>query len=115
MTYKTILVHFDNTPQSGARLELALAIAHSCSAHLIGLYLPEPAQIPGFVGVEIPQTLLDQMNSEKQRRRSEAANRFDRAVVASGLNSYEWRAPAGFPTDTALNEARFADLVIIGQ
>ncbi len=115
MTFKTILVHFDTTPQAGARLELALSIAQSCGSHLIGLYLSELAQLPGFVGVEIPQSLLDQMNREKQRRRSEAANSFDRAVGASGLTSYEWRAPAGFPTATALNEARYADLVIIGQ
>lgn len=115
MTYKTILVHFDATPQAGARLKLALSIAQSCGAHLIGLYLPELAQLPGFVGIEIPQSLLDQMNSDKQRRRNGAANSFDQAVNSSGLTSHEWRAPAGFPIDTALNEARYADLVIIGQ
>jgi nucleotide-binding universal stress UspA family protein len=115
MTYKTILVHIDTTPQAGARLELALSIAQSCGAHLIGLYLPELAQLPGFVGVEIPPSLLDQLNREKLRHRNEAANTLDRAVRGSGLTSYEWRGPAGSPIDTALNEARYADLVIIGQ
>lgn len=115
MTYKSILVHFDTTPQAGARLELALSIAQSCGAHLIGLYLPELAQLPGFVGVEIPPSLLDQLHREKLRRRNEATNSFDRAVSGSGLTSYEWRAPTGFPTDTAINEARYGDLVIIGQ
>ena len=115
MTYKTILVHVDTMPQAGARLELALAIAQSCGAHLIGLYLPELSQLPGFVGMKIPPSLLDEMQREKQRRRKEAASGFDRAVSASGLPSYEWRAPAGFPTDTVINEARYSDLVIIGQ
>jgi nucleotide-binding universal stress UspA family protein len=115
MTYKTILVHIDTTPQAGARLELALSIAQSCGAHLIGLYLPELAQLPGFVGVEIPPSLLDQMNREKLQHRNEATNSFDRAVRRSGLTSCEWRGPAGSPIDTALNEARYADLVIIGQ
>lgn len=115
MTYKTILVHFDTTPQAGARLELALSIAQSCGAHLIGLYLPELAQLPGLVGVKIPPSLLDQMNREKLRRRNEATDSFDRAVSGSGLTSYEWRAPAGFSTDTAINEARYSDLAIIGQ
>jgi len=115
MTYKTILVHIDTTPHAGARLELALSIAQSCGAHLIGLYLPELAQLPGFVGVEIPPSLLDQLNREKLRHRNEAANTLDRAVRGSGLTSYEWRGPAGSPIDTALNEARYADLVIIGQ
>jgi nucleotide-binding universal stress UspA family protein len=115
MTYKTILVHFDTTPQAGARLELALAIAQSCGAHLIGLHLPELSQLPGFAGVKIPPSLLDEVNSEKQRRRNAASDAFERALSASGHTAYEWRAPAGFPTDTVINEARYADLAIIGQ
>jgi len=115
LTYKTILVHFDTTPQAGARLELALSIAQSFGAHLIGLYLPERAQLPGLFGVTIPPSLLDQMSREKLRRRNEAADSFDRAVSGFGLTSYEWRAPAGFSTDTAINESRYCDLAIIGQ
>ncbi len=40
MTYRTLLVHVDNSQQSRARVELAVDFACRLPAHLTGIYLP---------------------------------------------------------------------------
>lgn len=40
MTYRTLLVHVDNSRQCRARLEFAVDFARRLPAHLTGIYLP---------------------------------------------------------------------------
>ena len=37
MNYRTILVHLDESPRCGARIELAAGLAREHGAHLLGL------------------------------------------------------------------------------
>jgi nucleotide-binding universal stress UspA family protein len=58
MAIKDLLVHLDETPASGARLQAALALAAPCRAHVTALYLVAEPFLPGMGGRHLPADLL---------------------------------------------------------
>ncbi|KVU74721.1 universal stress protein [Burkholderia ubonensis] len=113
MSYKTLLVHLDDSERCQARVELALDLAGRWNAHLIGLYvvcqdLLEPLFRPGEpLELAAYERLCDARREHAEARLLAAAERAGRSV--------EWRAPAGPATETAILHARHADLLVLGQ
>ena len=96
MTYKDLLVVVDDSPNAVERVRLAADLAERFDAHLAGLhvslvYKPQPP-----------------------RETAEARALFEDIVGPRKLSA-EWRATTGFPIDVAVVQARYADLVILGQ
>lgn len=113
MTYKTILVHIDDSPRSGERVEFAAVLARKYDAHLVGLYIArEDVLSPPTAGSEN----LDLGASETRHARllQRARDDFASAIEHAGCKA-EWRAPAGPASETAIAHARHADLVVLGQ
>ncbi|KVN63186.1 MULTISPECIES: universal stress protein [Burkholderia] len=113
MSYKTLLVHLDDSERCAIRVDLALELAARWNAHLIGLYvvcqdLLEPLRRPDEpLKLAVYERLCDQ-------RRKEAEEKFLIAAERAG-RSVEWQAPAGDATAAAILHARHADLLILGQ
>ncbi|UEP50200.1 universal stress protein [Burkholderia ambifaria] len=113
MSYKTLLVHLDDSERCKARVDLALELAGRWNAHLIGLYavcqdLFEPLRRPDEpLKLAVYERLCEQ-------RRKDAEERFLMAAERAGRN-VEWQAPAGDVTGTAILHARHADLLVLGQ
>ncbi|QQK00481.1 universal stress protein [Burkholderia ambifaria] len=113
MSYKTLLVHLDDSDRCKARVNLALELAGRWNAHLIGLYavcqdLFEPLRRPDEpLKLAVYERLCEQ-------RRKDAEERFLMAAERAG-RSVEWQAPAGDVTGTAILHARHADLLVLGQ
>ncbi|WP_175694906.1 universal stress protein [Burkholderia ambifaria] len=113
MSYKTLLVHLDDSDRCRARVNLALELAGRWNAHLIGLYavcqdLFEPLRRPDEpLKLAVYERLCEQ-------RRKDAEERFLMAAERAG-RSVEWQAPAGDVTGTAILHARHADLLVLGQ
>ncbi|CAI8796645.1 MULTISPECIES: universal stress protein [Burkholderia] len=113
MSYKTLLVHLDDSDRCHARVNLALELAGRWNAHLIGLYavcqdLFEPLRRPDEpLKLAVYERLCEQ-------RRKDAEERFLMAAERAG-RSVEWQAPAGDVTGTAILHARHADLLVLGQ
>ncbi|MBR8222010.1 universal stress protein [Burkholderia ambifaria] len=113
MSYKTLLVHLDDSDRCRARVNLALELAGRWNAHLIGLYavcqdLFEPLRRPDEpLKLAVYERLCEQ-------RRKDAEERFLMAAERAG-RSVEWQAPAGEATDAAILHARHADLLVLGQ
>ncbi|WP_179401321.1 universal stress protein [Burkholderia guangdongensis] len=113
MSYKTLLVHLDDSRRCSARVELALDLAGRWNAHLIGLYVVcqdmlEPLRRPDEpLKLAVYERLCDERRRQAEAAFLEAAERAGRRV--------EWRAPAGPSTDTAMLHARHADLIVLGQ
>jgi len=114
MTYKTILVHFDNSRRAHLRLECALKLAVTHQAHLTGMYAAHtPPQDTLFVSEET----ADWYARNKQRRiesRGALERLFHAESKRAGVNA-EWR-PTNRDANVAVPQAaRCADLVIAGQ
>ncbi|KVD02482.1 universal stress protein UspA [Burkholderia ubonensis] len=113
MSYKTLLVHLDDSERCAARVKLALDLAERWNAHLIGLYIVcqdlfEPLLRPSEpLKLAVYERLCDERRKQAEERFLDAAERAGRSV--------EWRAPAGPATETAILHARHADLLVLGQ
>ncbi|RQR55584.1 universal stress protein [Burkholderia sp. Bp9125] len=113
MSYKTLLVHLDDSPRCATRVELALDLAKRCNAHLIGLYVVCQDLFEPLRRRDEPLELaVYERLCEARRKQAEIA--FLDAAERAG-RSVEWRAPAGPATETATLHARHADLLVLGQ
>ncbi len=117
MSYKTILVYVDQSPHAHARVELASQLACSNEAHLVGaaltgitmaLYRSSSVALGG--SQPIPQTELDEIT----RGAAQALDRFEMQASAVGV-SYERRYSDDDPEMGLVQQARYADLVVLSQ
>lgn len=114
MPYKDILVHVDGSANCATRIDLAISLAKTQNAHLIGLYVATNPEVPEFV-----QSLMGQQVQEVQARYQQeglaaAAKLWGERTDDSGL-SVEWRFAEGDPVEQLSLHGRYADLVVVGQ
>jgi nucleotide-binding universal stress UspA family protein len=115
ITYKTLLVHVDDSEHCVQRVEAAAQIAREHGGRLVGAYLVSmPAMTPS-VSALLPETVVAQRLAESGDLQQRAEERFRGAATGTGLTAIEWRAPAGDPTQAIVAHARGADLAVIGQ
>lgn len=114
--YKTILVHVDGTARSAQRVAIAARLAGLHEAHLVGTaltglapyMLPVGGLEPGVPPIAFP---IEELRAEADR----ALDDFDAQARSAGLTSFERRRiddEAGLGVSL---QARYCDLVIIGQ
>ena len=72
MEYKTILVHMDAGPRRAERLELALALADRCDAHLVGLFALSAPWLPSYVRADT--SVMLEAAQDLLRRATDQAN-----------------------------------------
>lgn len=115
MTYKTLLLHLDDSPRREERLALAFEMAERFDAHLVGLYVPATPLVPSYAMAEAGPAAVE---IDARRRAAElesceavfrAASSRHRAVKC------EWRKAGGDPVTALCTSARYADVVIAGQ
>ncbi|WP_420474962.1 universal stress protein [Noviherbaspirillum sp. ST9] len=119
MSYKTVLVHVDKDKHSTERIKLAAQIAMNDEAHLIGA---APSGVSRFIyqsrfiyeggGMA---SHLDSHLEELRKAAKDSLTQFESTVKSLGLQSYEARqvddeAGAGISL-----QARYSDLVVVGQ
>ncbi|CAN7782723.1 universal stress protein [Caballeronia sp. LjRoot34] len=113
MSYKTILVHIDDSQRSNARVEFAVDFALKHDAHLIGLYVVcQDLLRPLFRRDESLNLAVNEAQSAARQQR--ARDHFTATAQRAGVNG-EWRAPPGPAIENATLHARHADLLILGQ
>ena len=113
MSYKTLLVHIDDSRRSDTRLALSLELAQRWDAHLIGLYVVCQDIFRPVLRHDRTLSLL-QLETQEAERRDKARDTFLAAAERAG-RSAEWRAPPGPALDVAMLHARHADLLVLGQ
>src|SRR5512140_1900787 len=110
MSFKTILVHVDDSPQRGACMETAFHITRSFQARLVGLYLAKDVDFSSSVATMLPPEVVSARVREAQDAENAARNAFKAAAANMRLERVEWRAPEGDLLEAALAHARCADL-----
>jgi nucleotide-binding universal stress UspA family protein len=114
MGLKDLLVHVDNDPACGARLDVAAALAAKHEAHLTGLHPMGWPRLPGYVEVELPRTFLDEQRRQLEGLARQAETRFHEGARRRGLHG-EWRVDTGDIVGITKLHARYADLTVVGQ
>lgn len=116
MSYKTILVHVDETSRSNFRVKIAAEIAMLEDAHLIGIAVTGVSRFiyqDGNISANDPNLTIH-LNFLRERAEKAAVN-FNKTVSELGLASYE-SAIANDEAGGGIGlQARYSDLVVLGQ
>ncbi len=117
MAYKNLLVHIDDSKACAERLDVAIALAQAHSAHLTGLYIAADPVLPGGMSAEVPVRFLDTLRAQVSERSAAAEAGFVAALERAGLTAdcRTTRCPASRAAEVVALNARYADLVILGQ
>jgi nucleotide-binding universal stress UspA family protein len=116
VTYKTILVHCDGSNATRHRVGVAADLARRCDGHLVGFHARQPFTAPMVfdAGTFATEQLYEAYMTQMQADERDAAASFRDAVRGRGL-TVEWRCVDGFTDEQLAVNARYADLVVVGQ
>jgi nucleotide-binding universal stress UspA family protein len=115
MGYKTVLVHCDAGRGTAARLKLAAGLADRFDSHVIGLHVRQAFQSPAFTDAGPAMgSLYRTYHAAVKGDEAMAAAAFRDAVGRKGYSS-EWRVADGYVEEAVVAQARYADLVVVGQ
>lgn len=115
MSYKTILVHLDNSARTGACLDIAIRLARKHNAHLVGLHALTLFSMPSYAIAEAGNTILDYQKRASIEAAERAEAMFRKAVESEAVASTEWRNSFDDASDAVALHARYADLLVLGQ
>lgn len=114
MSYKTIVVHLDTSPNAHPRLEIALGLAKQFGAHLTGafaVFSPDPRSLYVMAGT----AAYYGEHEERRVERRAALERLFHAELRRAEVQGEW-ITIGEPASLAVPRAgRCADLIVAGQ
>ena len=114
MAYKDILVVLDDMPECEARVDVALGLARTHDAHLIGLMVIEPVPIPTYAMSQFPPEVMEARRRMEEEARARVRAKFERRAGAFGV-PYEWHTTDGDAVKAVSLFGRHADLAVIGQ
>lgn len=115
MGYKTMVVYLDNSRRCGERVDIASRLALDFGAHLVGLYVSEPRELPVTLGSMAGAELIAQRHALQREREQEVSDMFRDRTARAGLNGAEMRTAHGNAPSVLALHARYADLLILGQ
>jgi nucleotide-binding universal stress UspA family protein len=113
MSFAALMVHFDAGPNSHHRLRLAVDLANRFEAALIGI--AGRSYLPPFLANG--NTVGSQRKNGEQQEMTDALVEIGEKFRASAkhVTHVEWRGILDDATHLITNEARAADLVIVGR
>ncbi len=114
MGYKTIMALVGASRSSEASLRVAAELADRFDAHLIGVHVRRPFETPMYSDTTAGLDLLYRSYDEASRGATQAAAAAFKNAVG-GRSASEWRLADGFAEEILVAQARFADLVVMGQ
>jgi nucleotide-binding universal stress UspA family protein len=114
MTYVTVMVSLALDRSNDARLEIAGQLAKRFSACAIGIAAGEFSPPPYFTTGEQAERVIDQGRAAVRNRIAEVEAQF-RAAMQSHAVVAEWRCAEDFPTGFIIQQARAADIIVVGE
>lgn len=115
MTYKTILVHCDASRTVDGRLAAAADVAQRFEARLVGLHAREPFEVVAFTdGAMAMGPLIEAYEAGRDEAEKTAVAAYAKATKGRNFPS-EWRVTEAFSDDALAVNARYADLLVVGQ
>lgn len=116
MTYKTILVHLDQSTHTANRIKFAAALASQFNAHLVGAAMTGLSRYvfaDGLVSSNDP-TLTHHVEFLRKYA-TEAMYAYEKLASQEGANSVESRLIDDDAVGGMVLQARYSDLLVIGQ
>lgn len=116
MAFKNLLVHVNSEAVSGPAVDAALVLAGSHDAHLVGLGIKAPSDIPTYAEARLPDSVIEILNEREETRLASARTLFESRAKHAGRDARaEWREAEGMPARTFGLHVRYADLGVLSQ
>jgi nucleotide-binding universal stress UspA family protein len=116
MSYKTILVHVDQSRHAAARIRIAADIALAENAHLIGVAMTGLSRfVSQDSGLDLTRTIVANHIETLHQRAKQALADFDAIAKQMAVLSYEKRLINDDPEGGLSLQARYCDLVVVSQ
>lgn len=118
MSFGTILLHLSGSARDSANLRFAVALAREHRAHLTGLRTIAPfyPTIGAFGDAAVGVISELQERYRASERALAAKLRAEAEKLCAGADvRLEWREEEDFPDDIVPLQARYADVVVLGQ
>jgi len=116
MALKDILVYVDEFGRADHTVAAACSLAARHDAHLTGLSVDRPPEIPGFAAIEIPPSAVEILKRQRQEALDKSRKIFEDKVRSFGLSDTSgWVSARGRPLDTLTLRSRYADLTVVPQ
>ena len=112
--FKDLLVVLDTAKSCAARIDVATGLAGRFGAHLTGLYVSPPPQVPAMIESQLTPELVELQMRTLNEATGRVQELFRRRAEVPGLNT-EWRAREGEAGEVATLHSRYADVAIVGQ
>ncbi len=117
MSYKTILVHFEDEERAHGLLEVACKLARDAEAHLVGLYPFAPVYMPAIMD----EAYGAELSAYQRRHWEEEAGRLKKLfedVIANQPFVGEWSTTQAYSkrlSTIVAQQCRTADLAVVSQ
>jgi nucleotide-binding universal stress UspA family protein len=115
MSYKTLLVHLDNSERTPQRLDAALRLARRFNAHLTGLYATFEPDSRAFYVMAGTADYYASHQRRREQQRGAIERLFHAEALRANVDARFICAKDGPANSTVPQHARYADLVIMGQ
>ena len=112
--YSDLLVHVDGGPAGRGRVKFALDLAERMGARLAGLHVTPPAEVPPLYKPSLVSGMAAKIASDLALDACKAAAIFGEETNLRAVTS-SWSQSAGDVGRAISDQARYADLVILGQ
>ena len=114
MTYATVMVSLALDRSNDACLEIAGQLAKRFNACAIGITAGESSPPLYFTAGEQAQQVIDRGQAAIRNRIAEVEAQF-RAAMQSRAAAVEWRCAEDFPARFIVQQARAADIIVVGE
>jgi nucleotide-binding universal stress UspA family protein len=117
MSYRSILVHLNNSHRTKRLLDVSIDLAMRSNAHLIGLYVIPPIPVGSTTLSRLSSDVVASGLDAYRTQGAEVQAAFEHAVAGLPI-APEWRMPQprrGNYNASVLDHARTADLVVAPQ
>jgi nucleotide-binding universal stress UspA family protein len=111
---KDLLVVLDTGKSCAARIDVATHLGGRFGAHVTGLYVSPPPQVPAMIESQLTPELVELQMRTLGEAQGRVQELFRRRAEVPGITT-EWRAREGEPGEVATLHARYADIAIVGQ
>jgi nucleotide-binding universal stress UspA family protein len=116
MALKDLLVHVGNARGAKAAVAAAAALADRHNAHIVGLGIRPPLDMPGYASARLPESVVEIMETREKEMLDAAEEVFNSTTAHAGLQDRsEWRSALGNPHEILGLHARYADLTLVAQ
>jgi nucleotide-binding universal stress UspA family protein len=116
MSYKTILVHVDQSKHAPSRIRIAADIAARENGHLIGAAMTGLSRyLYEENAIDMNRTVLANHVESLSRHAGDALVQFERIAAQAGVQSVEKRLVKDDNQGGLTLQARYSDLVVLGQ